>query len=234
MPKILPHTIVSPAAEDYAEQHSTVPSATLQEIERWTHLNTAQPRMLAGAWQGELLRLLSLMLKPRLAVEVGSFVGYSTICLAAGATALHAIEADPEREAQILRHLDKAGARSRVTLHIGDATDIIPTLPNDIDLAFIDADKQHSQHYYDLLVPKLSQGGVLLVDNVLWSGKVLHSNAADTVDADTAFAMCLNDHVLHDPRVENILIPVRDGLMLCRKKAIQDNVIGDSNQQPLS
>lgn len=229
MSKVKPQTIISPTAEEYSEAHSTMPSTTLQEIERWAHLNTPQPRMLAGAWQGELLRLLSLMLMPRLAVEVGSFVGYSTICLAAGATMLHAIEVDSERENQILKNLNKAGLADRVTLHIGDAHTVLPTLPNEIDLAFVDADKQHTQDYYDLIIPKLSPGGILLIDNVLWSGKVLSasqpcnpeaitsSEETRETDADTAAVLHLNDYIQHDSRVENILIPVRDGLMLCRK-----------------
>lgn len=229
MPKTKPQTIISLEAEEYAEAHSTTPGSTLQDIERWVHLNTPQPRMLAGAWQGEFLRLLSLMLRPKLAVEVGSFVGYSAICIAAGADELHTIEVNPEREEQIQRNLRNADMADRVILHIGDAHTIIPTLPDEIDLAFVDADKQHSQDYYDLLIPKLTYGGILIIDNVLWSGKVLSASQpygnrttaspeiSTQTDADTIAALRLNDYIQHDPRVENLLLPVRDGLMLCRK-----------------
>jgi predicted O-methyltransferase YrrM len=230
--------IVSPAAEAYAEAHTTQESEVLHEINHWSHLNLPQPHMIAGAYQGQLLRQLSLLIRPRVAVEVGSYVGYSTICLAEGLAAknenddaasvgiLHAIEVDEEREDQIRRHLTMAGLDEQVCLHIGDALQVIPTLPHPIDLAYIDADKRNSQAYYDLLVPMLRPNGVLLIDNTLWGGKVLCSQASHTVtpaeqpltDLDTRLMQQLNDHIQADERVDNILLPLRDGLMLCRKR----------------
>ncbi len=220
-----PIPIVSPQAEEYAEAHTTPESAVLHQIFRWGNLNLPQPRMMAGAYQGQLLRQLSLLLRPRAIVEVGSYIGYSTICMAEGLVAqgsepavLHAIEVDEEREEDIRRHLAMAGVADRVQLHIGDALAVLPTLAEQIDLAFIDADKRHTLDYYELLLPKLRQNGLLIIDNTLWGGKVLDENPTAKEDKDTQIVKSLNDHILNDPRVDTLLLPLRDGLTLCRKK----------------
>ncbi len=231
--------LVSPQAEAYAAAHTTPESAVLHHIYRWGHLNLPQPRMMAGAYQGQLLRQLSLLLRPRVVVEVGSYVGYSTICLAEGMATegeepaiLHAIEVDEEREEDIRRHLAMAGMTHRVQLHIGDALHVLPAITEPIDLAFIDADKRHTHDYYELLLPKLRQNALLVIDNTLWGGKVLENislNQAEEAlipkgatsrkeDIDTQMLKAFNDHVLHDPRVDTILLPLRDGLTLCRKR----------------
>ncbi len=131
---------------------------------------------------------------------------------------LHAIEVDEEREEDIRRHLAMAGVADRVQLHIGDALAVLPTLAEQIDLAFIDADKRHTLDYYELLLPKLRQNGLLIIDNTLWGGKVLDENPTAKEDKDTQIVRSLNDHILNDPRVDTLLLPLRDGLTLCRKK----------------
>ncbi len=220
-----PCSIVSPQAEEYAEAHTTPESAVLHQIYRWGNLNLPQPRMMAGAYQGQLLRQLSLLLRPRVVVEVGSYIGYSTICLAEGLAAdgaepsiLHAIEVDEEREEDIRRHLAMAGLSDRVQLHIGDALQVLPTLSEPIDLAFIDADKRHTLDYYEILLPKLRPNGLLIIDNTLWGGKVLEETRTGKEDMDTQIVKSFNEHILNDPRVDTVLLPLRDGLTLCRKR----------------
>mgnify|MGYP004443345953 CR=1 FL=1 len=209
--------IVSPDAQQYAESHTSAEPPALEALERWTHLHTAHPRMAAGHYQGRLLEMLVSMARPHLAVEVGSFVGYSTACIARGLAdngVLHAIEVEEEYEQRIRLSLQQNGVGERVHLHIGDALQVIPSLPSPIDWAFIDADKGSNRAYYDLLLPKMSHGGYILIDNVLWSGKVLHADV--NRDRDTLLLCQFNDYVQSDPRVENVLLPLRDGLMLCR------------------
>lgn len=204
-------------AARYAEEHTTQPDRVLYELDRWVHLYRAQPRMAAGAYQGKLLEFLTSMTRPLKAVEVGSFVGYSTICIARGLApegTLHAIEIDEECEPVIRRNLAQAHLSDKVSLHIADAQSVIPTLGDNIDFAFIDADKTSTRHHYDLLVPRMRQGGVILIDNVMWSGKVLVPHPA--TDHDTARFKAFNDYIQSDPRVENIFLPLRDGLLLCR------------------
>lgn len=209
--------IVNPKAQEYAEAHSTPESAPLRELNRWAHLNMAQPRMIAGAYQGRLLQMLSQMVRPHCAVELGSYVGYSTVCLAQGLAEdgiLHAIEADEECEDIIRRSLDAAGVGEKVCLHIGQALEVLPTIVGCYDLAFIDADKRNTPQYYELLVPRMNIGGFIIIDNILWSGKVLSDPNAD--DRDTKIFREFNDRVQRDDRVENLLLPLRDGLMLAR------------------
>ena len=203
--------------EDYAENHTSPESAELNQLNRWVHLHTAQPRMISGAYQGKFLEMISSMIAPKKAVEVGSFVGYSTVCLAKGVAeggVLHAIEVNEEFEDLINHQLDKNGVSSVVTLHIGDAKTIIPHLEEPFDLAFIDADKPSTDLYYELLLPKMKKGGFLLIDNILWSGKVVFEQPP--TDKDTPILKAFNDKVQNDPRVENVLLPIRDGLMLCK------------------
>lgn len=207
-------SIVNPRAEAYAEGHTSEERAELSALSRWAHLHTTHPRMVAGHWQGRLLEMISCMVRPQKAVEIGSFLGYSTRCLALGLAeegVLHTIEVEEEYEEAIRRATADLG--DRVRLHIGPALDIIPTLEGPFDLAFIDADKQHNREYYDLLVPRMRGGGFILIDNVLWSGKVLHPE--ENSDRDTQALLAFNDYVQNDPRTDNVLLPVRDGLMVC-------------------
>lgn len=210
--------IVHPDIEAYAEQHTSPEDEVLYRLNRWTHLNMPQPRMIAGAYQGQFLSMLCSMIAPVRALEIGSYVGYSTICIARSLAPqghLHAIEINDELEAPILRHLQEAGVSDRVSLHIGDAGALLPSMPHDLDFVFLDADKRHSSSHFNLVLPLVRKGGWILVDNVLWSGKVADP---DCHDADTLAFRQLNDQLRDDPRIDQILLPLRDGLMLCRKR----------------
>lgn len=205
--------------EHYCEEHTTPPSEQLYGLERWVHLHTAYPRMASGHFQGRLLTMLTQMQRPMLAVEVGTFVGYAAICIGEGLPekgVLHTIEVNDEWERVIKDNIAQAQLCSKVALHIGNAHDIIPLLPDDIDMAYIDADKPSTPDYYELLLPKMRRGGIVLIDNILWSGKVLRPDL--NPDADTRILDTFNNRVQADERVENILLPFRDGIMMCRVK----------------
>jgi predicted O-methyltransferase YrrM len=191
--------------------------AVLAELERATHLRVLSPQMLSGSLQGEFLAFFSQMIRPKLVVEVGSFTGYSAICLAQGLAEggrLHTIEYDEELELIIREFVEKAGLAAQIELHIGDAKGILPTLPDEIDLAFIDADKLAYGVYYETLLPKLRAGGYMLIDNILWHGKV-YSPAAK--DAKTQYLRDFAAAVRADERVKVFLLPLRDGLLLVQK-----------------
>ena len=163
--------------------------------------------------------MVSEMLVPKVVVEIGVFAGYATICLARGLAeggVLYAVEAEDEYEDFIRENLRLAAMEDRVNLCIGRALQVIPTLPDDIDLVYLDADKINYLQYYELLVPKIRKGGILMIDNVLWSGKVLYDQPQG--DRETAVLKSLNDKIQADPRVENVLLPIRDGLMMVRIK----------------
>lgn len=201
---------------DYCEQHTKPLSPLLGELERETHLKTLSPQMLSGRLQGQLLRLLSLLLRPRRILEIGTFTGFSALCLAEGLAPggeLHTIEVNPELEYLIRRYIGRAGWEDRIHLHIGPAEKIVPDLEGPFDLVFIDAGKQEYGLFYELVVDRVRPGGLLLADNVLWSGKVL--DPAGDLDAQTLDAF--NEEVQRDSRVDNVLLPVRDGLMVMRK-----------------
>ena len=211
--------ITNPEVELYAEEHSSAEDEVLYRINRSIHLHTSNPRMSSGPYQGQLLQMLSKMIRPKLAVEVGVFAGYASICIARGLCeggVLHAIEAEEEFETMIRAHLQEAGVADRVRLHIGKGLDVIPTLPDGIDLAYIDADKINYGGYYEMMVSKMSKGGVMLIDNVLWNGKVLFEQPKG--DHETAVLKELNERIEGDERVENVLLPIRDGLMMVRVK----------------
>ena len=206
------------ALHDYCRRHSTPPPATLRTLERETHLKTLAPQMLSGALQGRFLTLLSRLKRPRLVLEVGTFTGYGAHCLAEGLAPdghLHTIEGNPEPAYLIRKHLAAAGLEDRVTLHLGDALAVIPTLPYPFDLVFLDANKREYAAYFDAVADRVAPGGLLLADNVLWSGKVLDP-AID--DEDTRALDAFNKMVLADERFEVVLLPLRDGLMVARRK----------------
>lgn len=205
---------------DYIELMSSPLDGVLDAIERWAHLHTAQPQMLCGSYEGRLLTMLCRSLNAKNAVEIGAFVGYSTICIARGLAdggVLHSFEINEEYKDVILRHLSMADVDNRVALHIGDAKVLISQLiPGDcrnVDFAFIDADKRHTRDYYEMLVPRMRRGGIIVVDNVLWGGKVL--DLERNRDIDTQYINVFNEYVKTDKRVENILLDIRDGLMIC-------------------
>ncbi len=201
----------------YCENHSSPADSILYELERETHLKTLAPQMMCGAFQGQLLYMLSKMIKATSILEVGVFTGYASICMARGMAPggkLHAIEVNKELEYLIRKYIKKADLETVIDLHIGDAKEIIPTLGCTFDIAFIDAGKKDNDFYYELLMDRMRSGGLLLVDNVLWSGKVVTGEK----DADTRAIDAFNKKVVADERVENVLLPIRDGLIVVRKK----------------
>ncbi|OGX90183.1 O-methyltransferase [Hymenobacter coccineus] len=208
--------------EQYAAAHTAPEPPLLAQLTRETHLQMLLPRMSSGHVQGRFLSMLSHLLGPRRVLEIGTFCGYATLCLAEGLAAdghLHTIEINPEREARIRRYVAAAGLAGRVTLHIGDAHDVLPALADEVwDLVFIDADKRANAAYFEAVIGQVRPGGLLIVDNVLWSGKVLPGHALKPGDKDTPAVQAFNDHVARDPRVEPVLLPLRDGLLLLRKR----------------
>jgi predicted O-methyltransferase YrrM len=206
--------------QQYCDNHTKPESDLLKQLNRDTHANVLQPRMLSGHFQGRLLSMISHMVKPHTILEIGTYTGYSAICLAEGLAQggkLITIDVNAEREAMVNKYIQMAGMQAHIQHIIGDAYNIIKTLPHTFDLVFIDADKQNYPRYYELVMERLSPGGYLLIDNVLWSGKVIDDEALQK-DKDTQALHQLNETIQKDSRVENILLPVRDGLMLVRKK----------------
>lgn len=202
--------------EEYIEAHTTLPDAVLQELYRHTYLHEMNPRMMSGPVQGKFLQFLCQMLKPQHVLEVGTYTGYAAICMAKGLPEngrLITIEANVEYEETIRHYLAKAEVDDKVELLLGDAKTILPTLDATFDLAFIDADKVSYPFYYELVMEKMRPGGFILADNVLWDGKVLDVKAKEH---DTQALITFNDKVMNDPRVEQVLLPIRDGLMMVR------------------
>lgn len=203
---------------EYCFAHTSSPEAILLELERETHLRTLSPQMLSGPYQGTLLRFISQMLQPSRVLEIGTFTGYATICIAQGLAhdgRLHTIEVNDELGWLIRKFVQKAGLEQKVRLHLGDAAVVIPTLEGEFDLVFMDAGKLDYAKHYELALAKTRIGGFLLADNVLWDGKVA---SGDTKD-ETAIALrAFNDFVQQDPRVENIMLPIRDGITIMQKR----------------
>ena len=211
--------MIDPKLEKYAEEHSSKESEVLYRLNRETHLKVLMPRMLSGAMQGKLLEMISGMIRPKTILEIGTYTGYSAICLAKGLPAdgvIHTIEKNPELETIAKKYFAEAGIEHQVNYHLGNALDIIPTIDEVFDLVFLDADKDNYLNYYHLIFDKLRPGGYILADNVFWSGKVLtkpHPN-----DKEAIGIIEFNDFVQQDERVENLMLPLRDGLNLIRKK----------------
>ena len=202
--------------EEYIEAHATTPDAVLQELYRHTHLHEMNPRMMSGPVQGKFLQLLCQMLKPQCVLEIGTYTGYAAICIARGLPEggkLVTIEANREYENTLRHYFDKAQVPEKIELILGDAKAVIPVLNETFDLVFIDADKVSYPTYYNIVMEKVRPGGFILADNVLWDGKVLN---AQTKERDTQALIAFNDMVQNDPRVENVLLPIRDGLMMIR------------------
>ena len=202
--------------EQYAEALSSPESPALNELNRQTHLKVLTPQMLSGHIQGLYLKMVSQMIRPKAILEIGTYTGYSAICMASGLQdggVLHTIDINEELEPMINEYFEKNGVADKVQLHIGNALEIIPTLDETFDLVFIDADKVNYANYYDLAFEKVRPGGFILADNVLWSGKVTENDK----DKDTQALYDYNEKILNDERVENLLLPVRDGIMIARK-----------------
>lgn len=206
--------------EDYILEHIDEEGETLARLNRETHLYHLRPRMCSGHLQGRLLKMFVRMINPHNILELGTFTGYSALCLAEGLTApdgeLHTIEIDDELEDFIRTHFEASPLARRIHLHIGDACDILPTLGKTFDLVFMDANKREYSEYYDLVFPLLSPGGFIIADNTLWDGKVV--DWGKKLDAQTEGILRFNDKVAHDTRVEKVIIPLRDGLTIIYKK----------------
>ena len=208
---------LSEELENYAAQHTEDEPLLLQQLNKRTHLNVLQPRMISGHFQGRFLSLLSKIVQPRTILEIGTYTGYATLCLAEGLHpegVLHTIDIKEELTDLQREFFDRSGYGSQILQHLGKAADIIPALDTTFDLVFIDADKQNYAHYFDLVIEKMNRGGIILSDNVLWSGKVVEEVKHN--DKHTQALMAYNQKIKDDPRVETVLLPIRDGITLSR------------------
>jgi caffeoyl-CoA O-methyltransferase len=202
--------------DDYCEAHTTPDSEILNALVRDTHLKTLAPRMLSGHLQGRFLSLISKLMRPKRILEIGTFTGYSALCFTEGLAddgLLYALEANDELAYLIEKNIKKSGFQEKIVLKIGNALEIIPTLDEIFDLVFIDAGKRDYPAYYDLVIDKVRSGGLIMADNILWSGKVVE----DKKDLDTQILDGFNKKIMTDPRVENVLLPLRDGIMMAYK-----------------
>jgi len=205
--------------DDYVCAHTEEESSVLKELNRKTHLNVLQPRMLSGHFQGRVLSMLSHMIQPKRILEIGTYTGYSALCLAEGLAndgKLITIDVNEELESMVKAYISKAGMEERILPMIGDAIEIIPTLEDEFDIVFIDADKKNYCAYYDLVFDKVRSGGYIIADNVLWSGKVLQPY--ESLDRETKILVDYNAKIHADVRVQEVLFPIRDGLMIARKR----------------
>ena len=210
--------LLSEELTNYLENSCEPENDLLKHINRETHLKVSMPRMLSGHYQGRLLSMLSKMISPEKILEIGTFTGYATLCLAEGLREngfIYTIDINMELEDMVRSNFEKSDLNSKIKYQIGDAKEIIPSLNETFDLVFIDADKKNNATYYNMIIDKVRSGGLILVDNVLWSGKVLDQEASDQK---TSFISKFNEMVSADQRVEKLILPVRDGLFLIRKK----------------
>ncbi len=205
--------------EDYILNMSDNEHPVLAELNRETYMKILHPRMLSGHLQGLMLRFITRLLKPQNVLEIGTYTGYSAICFAlelADNATVHTIEVNDELENFASGYFQKAGVAPKIKQQIGNALQIIPTLKERFDLVFIDGEKEEYIDYYELSLEKLNSGGIIIADNVLWSGKVVEE--VDPNDKATNGIMAFNEHVKNDSRVEKFILPLRDGLFLMRKK----------------
>jgi caffeoyl-CoA O-methyltransferase len=213
--------IINPDAQRYAEDHTTAESALLARISRDTHAKVLQPNMLSGHLQGRLLSMISHMVRPRVILEIGTFTGYSAICLAEGLVTggkLITMDVNEELESRVRGYFEEAGLTLHIDYRIGKALQLLPSIEDEVDLVFIDADKANYGKYFDLVIDKIRPGGVILVDNVLRKGKVF----MEQKERDGMVMDAFNKKIKSDPRVEEVLLPVRDGILIIRKLSLQN------------
>jgi caffeoyl-CoA O-methyltransferase len=206
------------ALESYIESHTSPEPEVLKDLNRETHAHVLMPQMLSGHLQGRFLKMLTCMIQPQQVLEIGTFTGYSGISIAEGlkeGATIHSIDINEELLGMVQKYVKESGAEKKVKTYTGDALHIIPTIDHVFDMVFIDADKKNYSNYYDIVFDKVRKGGYIIADNVLWSGKVVEKS--DKPDVDTKAIMDYNNKVTNDPRVENVLVPIRDGLMIARK-----------------
>ena len=208
---------ISSKLQQYIDEHSAEESDLLKALDRETHQKVLQPRMLSGSYQGRLLALLAKIIEPKKILEVGTYTGYATLCMAEGLAtggSIDTIDYNEELSDIQRRYFDQSSYRSQIIQHLGEAKDVIKTLTGPYDLVFLDADKENYPNYFDLIIDKLETGGVILSDNVLWSGKVLEKAADEATSALQEY----NHKINTDARVETIILPIRDGLTITRKR----------------
>lgn len=204
--------------DEYIDRHISPEPPWLTEVYRRTYLHHLYPRMCSGHSQGRLLKMLTQMVRPERILELGAFTGYSTLCFAEGMPPgchIHTIEIDDESEDELLDTFGRSPWADRIHLHIGDAIDLIPAIDEEWDLVFIDANKRCYIDYYELVLPRIKAGGYIFADNTLWSGKITDPKANH--DAQTRGILEFNDHVACDPRVETVILPIRDGMTMLRR-----------------
>lgn len=210
-------SLISDELSDYLEKCCEPEPALLQKINRETQLEVLMPRMLSGHLQGRVLSMLSKMMQPKRILEVGTFTGYATLCFAEGLAVegkIITLDINEELEDRVRSYFEVSEVNDKIDYRIGNAAHIIPTLTDVFDMVFIDADKKNNGLYYNMVFDKVRSGGLIIVDNVLWSGKVTAKNT----DQDTSNIINFNDKVTADTRVEKLILPVRDGLFVIRKK----------------
>ena len=205
--------------EQYALEHSEGESALLNELNRQTHIKVIQPRMLSGHLQGRILSLLSQSIRPKIILEIGTYTGYSALCMAEGLQKngqLYTIDNNKEIAPFANKYFNKSSYKNLIKMIVGNALDVIPDLNLKWDLVFIDADKENYSNYFDAIIENVNQGGMIIADNVLWSGKVTKPTSKN--DVETQALKSFNEKVHSDSRVSNVLMPVRDGMMIMIKK----------------
>ena len=205
--------------EEYILSHSDDEGALLKALERDAHVNLLRPRMLSGHLQGRILKMFCRMMQPRRVLEIGTYTGYATLCLAEGLPEdglVHTLEINDEMEDFIFKYLNQSPLQEKIRVHFGDAMEIIPQLDEQFDLVFIDADKRLYSAYYDLVFPKVRAGGLILADNTLWVGKVVENIPAS--DKQSLGILAFNEKIKQDERVEKVILPLRDGLTMIWKK----------------
>lgn len=206
--------------EQYILNHIDEEDEVLKELTRQTHMKVLRARMLSGHLQGQLLTMLVKMLSPKRILEIGTFTGYSAICMAKGLPEggiIDTIEINDELQPLIDTYINKSGNRDKIKLHIGCALEIIPSLEGNFDMIFMDGDKREYPAYYTMLIDRLNPGGLMLADNVLWDGKVIEP--LEPNDRQTKGILDFNDMVHQDDRVEKVILPIRDGITMIRKKS---------------
>ena len=202
---------------DYVDLYSQQEPLLLKELNKETNLKVLNPRMLSGSYQGRILSIISKILKPKMVLEIGTYTGYSALCIAEGLDiggTIDTIDINEELQRIQNKFFDKSGFAKQINQHLGNALDIIPKINKTFDLVFLDADKENYIEYFNLIIDKVNSGGVIIADNVLWSGKVIK---ADTNDLVTNKLIEFNNLINKDKRIENIILPFRDGLSICRK-----------------
>lgn len=205
--------------EEYILTHTETEDQILKDLTRETHVKILRPRMLSGHLQGKFLKMICQMINPKQILEIGTYTGYSAISMAMGTSTeckIHTIDCNDELEHFTRNFISKSGFDNKVRLYTGDALEVIPKIEEEFDLVFIDADKRQYIEYFEAVYPKLKKGGFILADDVLWDGKVLED--VESKDKQTQGILAFNDFIQNDERVENLMLPIRHGLMMVRKK----------------